>query len=73
MAKVIVFEKNGDIRLATVIDETKEVCRENLTDFVLCPMQELASVPGDMVVFCIRAAVQYLYRDAEGCWKSTRG
>lgn len=66
MAKVIVFEKNGDIQLATLTDDAKIVCRENLKDFVPCPEELLALVPSEIVEFCKETTVHYLYLNAEG-------
>lgn len=71
MVKAIVFEKNGDIRLATLADESKSVCRENLKDFVPCPEELLALVPSEIVEFCKETAVHYLYLNAENQWEST--
>lgn len=56
MVKVIVFEKNGEIRLATLIDDDKSVCRENFTDVVPCPEELLACVPSEIAEFCKETA-----------------
>jgi len=71
MVRAIVFEKNGEIRLATLVDESKHVSRENLKDFIPCPEEILALVPKDLVEFCQETATQYLYLNAEGQWEST--
>ena len=71
MAKVIVFEKNGEIRLATLIDDHKSVRRENFTDVVPCPEELLACVPSEIVEFCKETAPHYLYLNSEGEWEST--
>ncbi len=71
MAKVIVFEKNGEIRLATLIDDHKSVCRENFTDVVPCPEELLACVPSEIAEFCKETAPHYLYFNSEGKWEST--
>ena len=52
MVKVIVFEKNGEVRLATLIDDQKEVCRENFTDIVPCPEELMKCVPSEIAEFC---------------------
>ena len=71
MAKVIVFEKNGEIRLATLIDDHKGVCRENFTDVVPCPEELLACVPSNISEICKLMAPRYLYRNSEDQWEST--
>lgn len=72
MAKVIVFETNGDIRLATLIDEYKSVCRKNFTDVVPCPEDLLACVPNEIAGFCKETAPHYLYLNSNDQWESTR-
>ena len=71
MVKVIVFEKNGEVRLATLIDEEKGVYRQNFTDIVPCPEKLLRCVPIEIANFCRETAPQYLYFNAEGNWEST--
>ena len=65
MAKVIVFEKNGEVRLATLIDDQNGVFRENFTDIVPCPEELMKCVPSEI-------AAQYLYLNSEGQWESTK-
>lgn len=72
MVKVIVFEKNGEVRLATLIDDQKEVCRENFTDIVPCPEELMKCVPSEIAEFCKETAPHYLYLNSEGNWESTR-
>ena len=72
MVKVIVFEKNGEIRLATLIDDDKSVCRENFTDVVPCPEELLDCVPSEIAEFCKETAPQYLYFNSECKWESTK-
>ena len=72
MVKFIVFEKNGEIRLATLIDDDKSVCRENFTDVVPCPEELLACVPSEIAEFCKETAPQYLYLNSECKWESTK-
>ena len=71
MTKVIVFEKNGKVRLATLIDEKKGVYRKNFTDIVPCPEELMRCVPREIADFCKAIAPQYLYRNAEDRWEST--
>ncbi len=71
MAKVIAFEKSGEIRLATLIDDHKNVCRKNFTDVVPCPKELLACVPKKIAEFCKETAPHYLYLNSEGKWEST--
>ena len=72
MAKVIVFEKNGEVRLATLIDDQNGVFRENFTDIVPCPEELMKCVPSEIVEFCKETAPQYLYLNSEGQWESTK-
>ncbi len=72
MAKVIVFEKNGEVRLATVINNQKGLCRENFTDIVPCPEELIRCVPREIAEFCKETAPQYLYLNSEGQWESTK-
>lgn len=71
MVKAIVFEKNGEINLATIVDERKEVCRENLMDFVPCPEWVLDFVPIEIAKFHGEMAPFYLYFNSEGNWELT--
>ena len=71
MVKVIVFEKTGEVRLATLIDEKKGVCRKNFTDIVPCPEELIRCVPSEIADFCKETAPQYLYLNAEDRWEST--
>lgn len=71
MAKVIVFEKNDEVRLATLIDDNKGVCRENFTDVIPCPKELLAVMPNDIVEFCKDVAPMSLYFNSEGQLEST--
>lgn len=71
MAKVIVFEENDEVRLATLIDDNKGVCRENFTDVVPCPEELLAALPDDIVQFCKEVAPMSLYFNSEGHFEST--
>lgn len=71
MVKVIVFEKNGDVNVATIADEGKTVCRENLVDFIPCPKWLLDDVPREIAEFCKETAPHYLYLNSEGEWEST--
>ena len=72
MAKVIVFEKNGEIRLATLIDDSKRVCRENFTDVIPCPEELLDCVPSKILEFCKETAPHFLYLSSDGSWESTK-
>ena len=72
MAKVIVFEKDGDVRLATLINDEGGVNRENFTDVVPCPEELLRCVPNKIADFCKETAPQYLYLNAEDEWESTQ-
>lgn len=72
MAKVIVFEKNGEVQLATLIDDQKGVCRENFTDIVSCPEELMKCVPSEIAEFCKETAPQFLYLNSEGNWASTQ-
>ena len=72
MAKVIVFEKNGEVRLATLIDVQNGVFRENFTDIVPCPEELIKCVPSEIAEFCKETAPQYLYLNSEGQWESTK-
>lgn len=69
--KVIVFEKNGEVRLATLIDDEKGVRRENFTDIVPCPEELMRCIPSEVANFCKKIAPQYLYLDADGNLEST--
>ncbi len=71
MAKVIVFEGNGDVRLATLIDNHNGVCRDNFTDIIPCPEELLTLVPNEIAEFCKEVAPMYLYLNSEGEWEST--
>lgn len=71
MAKVIVFEKSGEVRLATLINDQKGVCRENFTDIVQCPEELMKCVPSEIAEFCKETAPHYLYLNSKGNWEST--
>lgn len=72
MAKVIVFEKNGEVRLATLSNDQKGISRENFTDIVPCPEELMRYVPREIAEFCKETAPQYLYLNSEGQWESTK-
>lgn len=72
MAKVIIFEKNGEIKIATLVDEHKSISMKNFTDIVLCPKEVLDCVPDKLEKFCKETAPHYLYLNSEGQWESTR-
>ena len=72
MAKVIVFEENGEVQLATLIDDQKEVCRENFKDIVPCPDDLMECVPSEIAELCKATAPHYLYLNSEGKWESTK-
>lgn len=70
MAKVIVFEKSGKVQLATLINDHKDICRDNFTNIIPCPEQVLECVPSEIAEFCKETAPQYLYLNSEGKWES---
>ena len=72
MAKVIVFEENGEVQLATLIDDHKEVCRDNFKDIVPCPDDLMKCVPSEIAALCKETAPHYLYLNSEGKWESTQ-
>ncbi len=71
--KVIVFERTGEVKLATLCGAT--VCRENLTDYKPCPDELLKCVPVEIANLCRQVAPQYLYltegEDGKSVWEST--
>lgn len=69
--KVIVFEKNGEVRLATLINDQNGVHRKNFTDIVPCPEELMKYIPNQIAELCKETAPQYLYLDSEGNWEST--
>ena len=72
MAKVIVFETNGSVKLATLANEDTEICKENLQDFEPCPAELLRLVPTQIAKFCKETAPQYLYINEKDEWESVK-
>ena len=70
MKEVIVFKRNGEIRLATLTNPEERVCRKNLTDLGLCPKEKLECIPNKILEFCMETAPQYLYKNSKGAWES---
>ncbi len=73
--KVIVFEENGDINVATLINTDNFICRENLTNFEPCPKRIIDTVPPEIVELCKLSLPHYLYLTADENgkvhWEST--
>ena len=69
MAKVIVFQENGEIRLGTLIDSYKRVNNENLMDVIPCPQELLDSIPKRVVDLCKKSAPIFLYMDSINNWE----
>ena len=70
--KVIVFEKGGDVNLATLINPRGLVCRANFTNIVPCPKELLECVPAEIAGFCKDVAPMYLYFNEKEEWESAR-
>lgn len=73
--RVIVFEENGDINVATLIDPHKLVGKENLINFKPCPQEVIDTIPPAIVEMCKLSLPHYLYfvkcDDGKVRWEST--
>jgi len=72
MAKVIVFEKSGEVKLATLIDDQKGVCRENFTGIVPCSEDFLNCFPSEIIELNKAAAPMFLYFNSQGQLESLK-
>lgn len=72
MSKVIVFEKSGEVNIATLIDDQSGVCRENFTDIGPCPEDLLNCFPSEIVELNKAAAPMFLYFNSQGQLESLK-
>lgn len=71
MNMALIFEKDGSIRLAHIIDYRKYVFMNNLADLTDCPQEVLASLPESLLTYCKKRARSYLRLDGERRWEIT--
>lgn len=71
MNMALIFEKGGSVQIAHIIDYSKYVFMNNLTDFTDCPEEVLASLPEKLIDYCKKRATSYLRLDGERRWEIT--
>lgn len=71
--RVIVFEENGEIKVADLTGET--ICRKNLTNYRDIPEDIKNCIPKEIKKFCQETTMKYLYlvenNDGSIRWEST--